>query len=316
MHRAHLEILAPGPLSTIQDLGRHGHQHLGFAPAGPADLRCHLLANALLGNAAGEPTIEITLGGFRARAVGTLGVAVAGAEGTVLKISGEPAECNRTLLLHDGDEISVLRTRGARAYLAGAGGFDVPTFLGSAATDLSAGVGGTTGGRLTAGERISVHGQDGDVPMNRVRPEWVPRVKRELLLDCSPGPQFHIFSDTDHERFTSQTYAVTPQSDRMGMRLEGLKPLPGSGQILSEGQPEGAVQVPSGGQPIVLLAGRRTIGGYPKIAVVGTRSLWDLAQALPGIAVRFQWREVAELADESRRSLREILGASAAIAEL
>lgn len=316
MREAHLEILTPGPLSTIQDLGRHGHQHLGFAPAGPADRRSHLLANALLGNAAEAPTIEITLGGFRGRAVGDVGVAVVAAEGTVLKVAGEPAECNRTLLLKDGEEIAVLRTRGARAYLAALGGFDVPTFLGSAATDLSAGVGGTTGGRLTAGERLAVRARGGAIAMNRLRADWVPQAQRESLVDCSPGPQFDLFSDHDHQVFATQAYTVTPQSDRMGMRLGGAIPISGSGQILSEGQPEGAVQVPSGGQPIVLLAGRRTIGGYPKIAVIGMRSLWDLAQALPGTSLRFRLRDAAELAEESRGWLRAVLAPGAVLESL
>lgn len=304
---AGLRILSPGPLATVQDLGRHGHQHLGFAPEGPVDRRSFLLAAALLRNRPDAPAIEITLGGFRARAEGAIAIALVAPDGARIAAGGREVPCNRTLCLADGDEIWVRRTGGARAYLAALGGFQVAQRLGSAATDLGARVGGTSGGPLTAGECLPLDPAARDCPGAHLVPAWIPRADREISVDCSPGPQFEIFSAQDRDAFGSEPYSVTPQADRVGMRLSGRALLSGPGQILSEGQPEGAVQVPPQGQPIVLLAGRRTIGGYPKVAVVSPRGLSLLGQALPGHVVRFRWREAGEIGEDARAFLSALL---------
>lgn len=304
-----LRILAPGPLATVQDLGRYGHQHLGFAPGGPADVRAHILANALVGNPPEAPTIEVTLGGFRARAEGDLTLAVVAADGAAVRIAGAAAEPNRTLPLRAGEELAVARSGGARAYLAVRGAFDLPARLGSVATDLSAGIGGTTGGPLRAGEFLTLPDERGreSGPLLEVPREWVPRAERRIVAPCSPGPQYGLFSGDDADLFGRMEYTVTPQADRVGVRLAGPALRSGPGQILSEGQPEGAVQIPPEGQPIVLLQGRRTIGGYPKIAVLGMEGLWAFAQVLPGAAVRFAWCS----AQEAGQRDRQLLGALA-----
>lgn len=302
-------VVEAGPLSTIQDAGRLGYQHLGFAASGAADLRALYLANHLVGNMPAAAGIEVTLGGLVLRPEAEVAFAVVGAGGR-LYLDGVAAPLNRTLRARAGEEIRLTRLTGARGYVAFAGGIVVRSVFGSAATDLVAGMGGLEGRKLTAGDTFRT-GPSAPLAVEReVRSDFLPAAPRELVVDMSRGPQAQLF---DEEAFTllgEVPYTVSPQSDRVGIRLAGPQIRPRREQILSEGQPAGAVQIPPGGEPIVLLAGRLTVGGYPKIGVVSRRGIAELAQMLPGSSIRLRLRPLDQLVHETRTWLGRLGDAS------
>ena len=295
-----IRIVDSGPLSTIQDDGRLGFQHLGFSPAGAADVRSLYLANHLVGNSPGLPAIEVTLGGLKVIPTNDMTFSVVGVGGSV-SVAGKPQPLNQTLYAQAGEEIGITRLKGARGYVAVAGGIVVKKVLGSAATDLVAGVGGLEGRRLMPGDVLEI-GIPGADPVSRViREMFLPQLSHVHVVDVSPGPQVDHFSEDGLSRLVTSEYTVSAHSDRVGLRLLGPRIPPEQGNILSEGQPGGAIQIPPSGEPIVLLAGRLTVGGYPKVGIVSRRDLVDLAQLLPGSRIRFRWRALESLVEETRK---------------
>jgi biotin-dependent carboxylase-like uncharacterized protein len=193
-----------------------------------------------------------------------------------------------------------LRRSGCRAYLALAGGIDVALMLGSRSTDLAAGFGGLDGRALRAGDRLAVGprvaGTEGPVPSG-------PGASDEGTVRVILGPQDDHFPAEALEAFLGEAYALAPESDRLGCRLRGprLAHL-GAAEIVTDGMVPGSVQVPPDGQPIVMMAGGPTTGGYPKIATVVGADLPTLAQLLPGAGrVRFRAVSVDEVQEETRR---------------
>ncbi|MBJ7355965.1 biotin-dependent carboxyltransferase family protein [Nocardioides sp.] len=267
----HLEVLSAGALTTVQDRGRRGLAHLGVPRAGPLDRPAAELANRLVGNRPDAALLEVTLGGFAARASRGLWVAVTGADrahahaqwlaaGTTLEI-GTPAA-------------------GVRSYLAVAGGFSVDPVLGSRATDTLAWVGPP---RVADGTVLPVGPAAGEP-----RPLDTPRPPAPGPLRLFAGPHPGFFDDDALERLCAAAYVVRPESNRVGLRLDGpAVPRIGPAELPSEGMVLGAVQVPPDGQPVVLLADRPPTGGYPVVAVVHPDDLWQCAQLRPGEPVRF-----------------------------
>ena len=282
-----IEVLEPGLLTTVQDLGRYGHQRYGFSPAGAADPAALILGNRLVGNDPGAAALEITLLGPVLRFVEPAVFALTGADlGAMLEDRPVPVG---TAVAAAAGQILHFRggSRGCRAYLCVAGGIDVPPVLGSRSTDLLARLGGLEGRPLRAGDRLPVGtATAGAVPGRRLR--WTFAAEDPLELRVVLGPQRDHFPDEAIEALTSGTYEVLPASDRTGVRLRGPALARARREVLSEGQALGAVQVPPDGQPIVLLAGRATVGGYPKVGVVVTPDVARLAQARPGDRVRFR----------------------------
>lgn len=256
------------------------------------------VANLLVGNPPGAAALEMTIQGatlaFETEAV----VAVCGAAMPVW-VNESPVPMWTSLLLRPGD---VLRcgtaVQGSRAYLAVAGGIDVPPVLGSRSTHLRTRLGGLEGRALRAGDQLAFHPPP--LPPERVkgrslpwhlRPSYPPQVTVRFL----PGPQAGAFTAEAWRRFETETYTVTSDSDRMGYRLRGPALAHREGaDILSEAIPWGAVQVPGDGQPIVMMADRQPTGGYTKIAVVIRADIPKLAQLKPGEQVRFQRTTLAE----------------------
>ncbi len=284
---AGLKVVAAGPLSTIQDGGRHGYQRYGVSVAGAFDPLYLAAANALVGNPAGEGAIELTMtgDGYEVAADG-LRLALAG--DFDLTIDGEPAAAWRSHTLARGQVVRVGVARsGLRAYLAVAGGFALVPQLGSVSTHLRNRLGGLDGGRLKPGDllplRLAQAPAGGDRALD---PGQLPR--RGAPLRVVLGPQDGHFGPADIAAFLDGAWTVGRESDRMGCRLEG--PVIGHAKgfnIISDGIPLGAVQVPGSGQPIVLLPDRQTAGGYPKIACVIVPDVAALAQARPGDVIRF-----------------------------
>ncbi len=283
------EVVKPGFLTTVQDRGRRGYLARGLPAAGALDPYSHRLGNALLGNAPGDASLEITLPGMRLCALRDAVVAVTGADlGATL--DGAPLPMWEPVALPRGSEVAFTRLgSGCRAYLAIGGGIRVPPVLGSRSTYLPASLGGLGGRALRTGDvipagppvpgRIAGRGLPGGL-----RPEWAD----EPVVRVLPGPQWNRFGRESRDALLGEGWTVTPRSNRMGYRLQG-KPLAASSHdIPPEPLVEGDVQVPGDGQPIVLLADRQTTGGYARIATVIGADIPLVAQLRPGQRMRFR----------------------------
>lgn len=276
MSRSTLEVVCPGPLSTVQDLGRPGLAALGIGRSGAADRGSLRLANRLVGNAESAAGIEVTLGGLSVRAHGDLVVAVTGAP---------CAAMNSPLHLADGTVLTLgAPHRGLRSYLSARGGVDVPPVLGARSTDILAGIGPDP---LEAGSVLAV-GTDvvGD-PLVDVAA--VPEPAEGVVdLAITPGPRADWFAAGALETLATQTYDVTSESNRIGMRLAGpALARARDDELPSEGMVPGALQVPPSGVPTLFLVDHPVTGGYPVIAVVRSSDLDRAAQARPGQRLRF-----------------------------
>ena len=294
-----LQILQPGPLTTIQDLGRRGYMKDGFPQSGAMDDFSLVRANLLLGNDKNAAALEMTMMGIHARFDAPCAFVAAGGDfgGSW---NGVPLSPNTLYEAKAGDEVTFGAAKtGCRCYLAVQGGFDVPVVMGSRSTTLKCRLGGLDGRKLQKGDILPI-GAATDAPKGGSFANPMP--EGEILIRAVLGPQDDFFTEEAIHLFFSQTYTVTAESDRMGMRLTG-QPLQSKNgtDIVSDGIAPGAVQVPSSGLPIVLMADRQTTGGYAKIATVLTCDLHLLAQARPADQIRFirigekEAREAAKL---------------------
>jgi len=263
-----LEVLDPGPLTTVQDLGRPGWAHLGVPPSGAADPSMLAEANALAGNADDAAALEATLVGATLRALVPGTVAVVGTR-----------DHDGSYALDAGDVLETGATVGARAYIAVRGGIDVEPTLGSRSTDLLTGLGPPP---LARGDRLAA----GNAPANPTSHHRAARGEGPFRL--LPGPRDDWFTAAALEQLLSTTWHVTTSANRIGIRLDG-PPLERArnDELLSEGLVTGALQVPPNGLPILLLNDHPTTGGYPVIAVVSTRDLPRAGQLKPGDELRF-----------------------------
>ncbi len=292
--RGTITVLRPGLMSTIQDRGRWGHQHLGVPPAGPMDRAAHDLGNRLVGNFPDAATIESTLLGPELRFERRVRVVVTGADlspganGIAIALDA-PAECAPGSVLRFGS-----RKSGGRAYIAFAGGIDVPEVLGSRATHVQSGMGGFDGRLLRAGDTFGVgeahpsasFGPGQACPM----PGRSDVVRGGARLRVMRGPQAGYFDDAAFDRLQHSRFIISPQSNRMGYRLSGQRiPVGAAGDMISDAAFTGAIQVPPSGDPILLMADRQTTGGYPQIAVVISADIPVAGQLLPGDWIEFEW---------------------------
>ncbi len=282
-------VVRAGLLTTVQDLGRWGSQALGVPVSGAMDSMAHRLANALVGNAPTAATLEVTLIGPELRTDHAIVVAVAGAE-FALSVDGRAAPSHTALTLAAGATLRFGERRaGSRAYLAVAGGIDTPLVLGSRATHLLSGMGGLDGRALVRGDVLPL-GRAPAEPALRPAQRATPRPAAGTVpcVRVMLGPQDAWFSPASVDTLLHEVYRVSTQSNRMGFQLEGppLATARADGP-LSEPVPFGALQVPAGGAPILLMADRQTAGGYPKIATVIAADLPLAGQLGPGDLVRF-----------------------------
>jgi biotin-dependent carboxylase-like uncharacterized protein len=283
-----LEILHGGTFTTIQDLGRKGYQRFGMPTAGAMDITSLRLANRLVQNEDGQACLEITFIGLRLLALRDVIIAVTGGD-LMPKMNGSPLPLWQTVPFRKNSEISFTGVRnGIRSYVAVAGGIQVPDTMGSKSTYTRAGVGGFEGRPLKKGDRLRIGRQRPGLYPSRIKEAFIPRYGGKWKTRVIMGPQEDYFSKKGIETFTSTEYTITPQSDRMGYRLEGpvIDHAKGA-DIISDATCLGSVQVPGHGFPILLLADRQTTGGYPKIATALTVDVYDLGQAKPGDRIRF-----------------------------
>ncbi|WP_153505648.1 5-oxoprolinase subunit C family protein [Cumulibacter manganitolerans] len=278
-------ILAPGGRTTVQDRGRPGNAYLGVGRSGAADMRAYALANRILGNPAGAACLETTLGGLSLRSSRSAWMTVTGPT-VAVTVDGLPVGVRTAFFVPHGGVVAIgVPERGMRNYLAVRGGIDAPLLLGSRSTDTLGGIGPDP---LRKGDVLDV----GDVPDeppagHDVFPATEPPDVTELVVDR--GPRADWFTDAAWSVLLRGRYVVTPDSDRIGVRLDGphLERCR-DGELPSEGLMQGAVQIPPIGTPVCFLADTPTTGGYPVLAVVRRASLPDLAQARPGHPVRFR----------------------------
>lgn len=332
-----LRIVRPGLLTTVQDRGRHGLQHLGVVPCGAMDLVALALANALVGNEGDEAVLEITVLGpeiaFECDAL----IALCGAEMDAklgatehdARLQGARMPANRPVLVEKGAVLNARRTTlGSRAYLAVAGGIALAPVLGSRSTYLPAQFGGLEGRALRAGDRLPLAGNAAALSRARYAnlhkkkelaglrsvawsaPALTLPAREPVLIHAMEGRHHALCDAAARRAFFEATWKVSPDSNRMGFRLAGpVLARSEAAEILSEPACLGTVQVPSNGLPIALMADHQTTGGYPKIAEIAAADVPRLAQLAPGGTVQFA-RCTLEQARDLRRGLRQRVDAA------
>jgi len=280
-----LEVLAPGPLALVQDLGRPGHAHLGVPPSGALDAPALRLANRLVGNPEGAAGIEALLGGLEVRAGASCTVAVTGPPVPVA-VDGRPVGSHMPVHLAAGRTLTVGRPEtGLRSYLAVSGGVDVEPEMGSRSRDVLSEIGPPP---LEPGAVLPL-GPPHGIPVG-ADTATAPRCPAELAVPVLLGPRADWFDDAAQQ--LSAPWTVTSESNRVGLRLGGPALRRTSAregdELPSEGVLTGAIQVPPNGLPVVFLADHPTTGGYPVIGVVLPSALPTLAQARPGTTLRMR----------------------------
>lgn len=294
-HAPALTVLAPGVLSTVQDLGRPGFGHLGLSAGGSADPLALRLANRLVGNPDGAAGLELTLRGPELRAERDLDFALIGA--VAATIDGQPIASGVTQTLRRGQVLACGPLQpGLRGYLALRGGLRLPPIAGSLATDLRGGFGGLSGRALQRGDVLHCPppSTPQPLPCRALSPIGHALLTPANALRVTWGAQADWFPASLRERLSEQVFVVTPQSNRSGLRLQIATDLPRSssglarGSLLSEGMSPGTLQVPSDGQPILLGVESGTTGGYPGLAQVIRADLPLLGRLRPGERITLQ----------------------------
>ena len=294
-----ITVLNPGLLTTVQDMGRTGYQQFGVSVSGVMDPRATSIANILVGNQEGEAVLECTMLGPQLRFDAANCIAITGGDlGPTL--DGKPIPNYCAVSVEAGQVLRFTGPKtGCRAFIAFAGGLDIPVVMGSRSTYMKAKIGGLEGRKLAKDDVIAFRAPKTQLKNMKDRnlyPEFVPRDVYTVRVVM--GPQDDAFTDAGVKTFLSETYTVTPEFDRMGCRLEGaVVEHKESGDIISDGIAFGAIQVPSAGKPIIMLADRQTTGGYTKIANVITADFRIIGQLKAGDKVRFEKVSIAHAQD-------------------
>jgi antagonist of KipI len=303
-----LRVAKPGFFSTIQDRGRFGFAHLGISPAGAADALSLRIANLLVGNDHYAPALEMTL----------VGASLEFEDSAIIAISGAKCECTagqNTIPANEAIELpagAVLQcgstTGGARNYLAIQGGFDVPIVMGSASTDVRGRFGGFEGRRLQKGDVLRVR-KSANPHVRSLREGSLEALRGKGPLRVTEGAQRDWFDPDTYARLLASPYLISEQSDRTGLRLQGGAVSPSeTSQLLTDGIPLGAIQVPQNGQPIILFVDQQTTGGYPKIANVIAADMHRIGQLRPRDQVRFAEVSLADAVEALRAQERWLEG--------
>jgi antagonist of KipI len=303
-----IHVLRPGLLTTVQDQGRAGYQRFGVIAGGAADPFAARVANALVGNQAGAALLEMAFAGPQLRFDEDALVAWCGADFDA-SLDGQPLPKHRPVRVPAGGTLDFSQARQeAMAWLAVAGGIEVPEVLGSRSTSLAARLGGVAGRRLAAGDTLpagcasrwaqtvlELLRAPGQAAAWSVSPSRLGTPAKPGTLRAMRGPEWDWFSADAQTALFQRAFQVSRKSNRMGARLIGpALALAAPREMISAAVQHGVVQVPPSGQPILLGADRQTIGGYPRIAAVATVDFARLAQLRPGDAVRFSEITVAQ----------------------
>lgn len=295
-----LEVVDPGLLMALQDMGRPGFEDLGIPPSGACDGWGLAVANLLADAPSDGVAIEVTLGGGELLVVETCAVSLAGADLGAERDDGRPLRPDATHRLPAGSRLRFRGpARGARAYVGLAGGIVATKVLGSAATHEQGGLGGRS---LRAGDRL-VPARRSD--LTAAGRDWPSRIAPHPATDHRPirfvpGPDLPFVPDGTLDGLAATAWRVAGACDRMGIRLDG-SPLPAGAEIVSHPLVPGSIQLPADGRPLVIMVDGPTVGGYPVVGVVPRAELPRLGQLRPGDEVRF----ISQDADEARAAWRE-----------
>ena len=285
-----ITVLNPGLMTTVQDQGRIGYQQFGVSVSGVMDPRSAALANILVGNDEKEAVLECTMMGPHLQFNVANCIAITGGD-LMPTLDGKPIPNYTAVKVEAGQVLKFTMPKtGCRAFIAFAGGLDIPEVMGSRSTYMKAKIGGVEGRKLAKDDVIGFRAPKAELKNMNFRSmasEFVPR--KEYTVRVVLGPQDDYFTDAGIQTFLSEVYSVTAEFDRMGCRLEGavIQHKEG-GDIISDGIAFGAIQVPSSGKPIIMLGDRQTTGGYTKIANVISADFRILAQLKQGDKVRFE----------------------------
>lgn len=285
-----ITVLNPGLLTTVQDLGRVGYQQFGVSVSGVMDPRAAAIGNILVGNPQGEAVLECTLMGPQLKFETDEVIAVTGGDLSPT-VDGQPVPTYAALAVKAGQTLRFGAPRaGCRAYIAFAGGLDIPLVMGSRSTYMKAAIGGFEGRKLQKGDALGLRAPVAgyaNLHQRAIAPEFVPRPVYTLRVVL--GPQDDAFTPEGVATFLGSEYTVTNEFDRMGCRMDGPAiQHKNGGDIISDGIAFGAIQVPGSGKPILMGADRQTTGGYTKIATVISADFRLLAQLKAGDKVRFE----------------------------
>lgn len=284
-----IEVVEPGPLTLVQDLGRPGHLAVGVGRAGAADVSSYLIGGRLLGNPAGLGALEATFGGLRLRARGDLLACLTGAPAPA-EVDGRVVAYAAPFAMRDGQELCLrMPLSGLRTYVSFRGGLAVPEILGSRATDTMSGLGPEP---LRSGQVLEVGAASGVFPHVDLAPVPAPP-SGPVELAVLPGPRQDWFARP--QSLAEREWSVSGRSDRKGIRLEG-EPIERhlawrDVELPSEGMVRGAIQVPPNGLPVLFLNDHPVTGGYPVIGVVRTADVDRAAQLQPGQKLTFRWEQ-------------------------
>lgn len=279
-----LNIIRAGMMTTVQDGGRVGQRQSGISQCGALDLPALRIANLLVGNDKDAAALEIVLGQFSVEFERDGWFALTGA-GCDATLDGAQVWTGWRQHARAGQRLTLKTPRhGVRSYLAIAGGIDVPQVMGSRSTDLKLGIGGLEGRLLQDGDCLAVHAPTRDFS----GPHGIKQLLWSNRLRALPGPEYNEFDAASQAAFWRLPWRLSPQSDRMGYRLQGqILKRTTDRELLSHGLLPGVVQVPHNGQPIVLMNDAQTTGGYPRIACVIEADMYHLAQIPLGQPIHF-----------------------------
>lgn len=303
-------IITPGVLSTIQDYGRYSHMNSGFSPNGAMDLFSLKIANLLVGNHENDGVIEMTMMGISAKFDCDCVIALTGANMSP-EINGKSINMYESVEVHKNDILSTSITKsGLRTYLAVAGGFDLPTPMGSMSTNIRCMLGGFNGRKLCAGDKIPLRHNIPFSILGKRHINFNTEYPKKIYVRVILGPQDDYFTDCGIRTFLQSEYIVSNESDRMGIRLTGDKIENKNGvDIISDGIVTGSIQISPSGTPIIMMADRQTTGGYAKIATVISVDLKLVAQAMSGTKFQFvsvTEKEAVSLLRKEERMLKQL----------
>ncbi|TMF45067.1 MAG: biotin-dependent carboxyltransferase [Chloroflexi bacterium] len=303
-----LRVVVPGLFTTVQDLGRPNAIAAGVPPGGAMDRFAHRAGNLLVGNAEAEASLECTITGPTLVATHSCVIAITGADFEP-RVNSQPIPGWTGVFLGEGDRLTFgARRSGGRAYIAIAGGIQGDRWLGSMSTYLLAARGGMHGRNLKAGDEIDVaHEAARPAVSGQTLPELLRPRYADHTLFAIAGPHLRRLNPEGRGLLFGARFTVSREADRMGYRLDGPKLATSGDELLSFGLTAGAVQVPRGGQPILLMADHQTAGGYPVVATVVSASMPVAAQLLPGDELQFA-EVTLERAQQMRLSLASALG--------
>lgn len=303
-----IRIISSGPLTTLQDLGRFGYMEYGFSPSGAMDIPAAKIANILVDNSENDAVLEMTMFGITAVFEVDSVISLTGGDFSPL-LNNEPISNYAAIYVKTGDTLKLLSARtGCRCYMAVAGGFDIPLVMGSFSTNVKSSIGGYKGRKISSGDVLPLrHSTETIYKIENRKYESKYNYQSSISVRVILGPQDDFFTKKGLDTFLSSQYLVSSDSDRMGIKLKGPKiQAKDKYDIISDGISLGSIQVPSSGEPIIMMSDRQTTGGYGKIATVITADIPLLAQAKMNDTIDFNVISIKEAQKILRKQEKQL----------